>query len=80
MSFTVQLRARDAPCLFLESFPVGGISPNSLQDKGNASPKTFYEPLSRTPVRSAQLTAHLRSVSKLIETILIRIQNVLNLS
>jgi hypothetical protein len=32
---------------------MGGISPDSLQDKGDASPENFYEDLSGTTAESA---------------------------
>jgi len=52
-------------CLIFESLPMGRISPDSLQDEGNASPRDLRECFFITPVGSVQPTGHLRPVSKL---------------
>jgi hypothetical protein len=59
-------RILGALSLFLESLPMGQISPDSFQNVGNASPRVLRECFSKkTPSSSVQPTVHLRSVNKL---------------
>jgi hypothetical protein len=52
--------------LFLESLPMGRISPDSFQNVGDASPRDLRECFSqKIPAGPVQPTVHLHSVSKL---------------
>jgi hypothetical protein len=68
-----------ALCLFLESFPMSGVSPDSLQDEGNAPSKNFHKRFCNNN-RLVQPTVHLCSMHEPFEMIRFEINDVLNLS